>query len=86
MRACAYEAVHSVFVPHGHKIVQQGVDGGAEVEEHRGHEVEILSQEEVEQLVGIVVVRLVQSDVQMVQCHSVHGDAGSGERMMRAVL
>lgn len=43
-RASACEAAHSASVPGRHQVVEQRVDGSAEVEEDGGHEVEILRQ------------------------------------------
>lgn len=85
VRVRAYETVHGVFVAHGHEVVEQRVDGGAEVEEHRRHQVEILDEEVEEICVCVVGVGLVEHVVQVVRRHHVvWDDANGGERAMGA--
>lgn len=76
MRLCAsvfaHETVHSMPVSLRHQIVQQRVDGGAEVEEHRRHQVDVLRQV-VEEILG-VGVRAVKGHVvfcgaHVLRCH-----------------
>lgn len=83
VRVCAYKALYSVFVTHRHKVVQQRVDDGIEVEEHRRHKVKILDEEVVELRVCVVRVSLVEHIVQVVHWHhSVWNNACSGKPSM----
>ena len=72
----AHETVHSVPISLRHQIVQQRVDGSTEVEEHRGHQVEILRQVVQEILrVGVCAIEgcVVFCDVQVDRRHSLIG-------------
>lgn len=68
----AHETVHGMPVSLRHQIVQQRVDGGTEVEEHRRHQVEVLRQVVEEILrVGVCAVkgRVVFRGVHVLRCH-----------------
>lgn len=68
----AHETVHSMPVSLRHQIVQQRVDGGAQVEEHRRRQVDILRQVVEEVLrVGARAVkeRVVFCGVHVLRCH-----------------
>lgn len=76
MRLCAsvfaHETVHSVPISLRHQIVQQRVDGSTEVEEHRGHQIEILREIVQEILRGSVCAVegcVVFCGVQVHRCH-----------------
>lgn len=77
IRRCAgvfvHEAVYSMPISLRHQIVQQGVDCSTEVEEHRGHQVEVLRQ--VVQKILRVHVRIIEGCVILCggQVHWCHG-------------
>lgn len=61
-----HEAVHGVSVPGGHHVVQQRVDGGAEVVEDGGHQVEVLGQ--VVQKIQLCIAVSLAVEVAVVFC------------------